>query len=89
MASYTGIAYSTIVMVSIVPALLYFLSVAFVVRIEAVKHGIDTDSVQPVDRKKLFAGLLNFVLPLSIMTGLLVSGYTPSYAATFAIGTLA
>ncbi len=88
MASYTGIPYSTIVMVSIVPALLYFLSVAFVVRIEAIKYGIDTDSVQPVDRKKLFAGLLNFVLPLSIMTGLLISGYTPSYAATFAIGTL-
>ena len=88
MASYTGIQYSTIVVVSIVPALLYFLSVAFVVRIEAIKHGIDTDSVKPVDRKKLFAGLLNFVLPLSMMTWLLVSGFTPSYAATFAIGTL-
>ena len=88
MASYTGIAYSTIVLVSIVPALLYFLSVAFIVRIEAIKHGIDTDSVQPVDRKKLIAGLLNFVLPLSVMTWLLVSGFTPSYAATYAIGTL-
>jgi TRAP transporter 4TM/12TM fusion protein len=88
MASYTGIPYGTIVLVSIVPAMLYFLSVAFIVRIEAVKYGIDTDSVQPVDRKKLLAGLLNFVLPLSVMTTLLVSGYTPSYAATIAIATL-
>lgn len=88
MASYTGIAYSTIVLVSIVPAILYFMSVAFIVRIEAIKYGIDTDSVQAVDRKKLYAGVLNFVLPLTVMTGLLISGYTPSYAATFAIGTL-
>jgi len=38
MASYTSIPYGTIVAVSIVPAILYFLSVAFIVRIEAVKY---------------------------------------------------
>ena len=88
MASYTGIPYGTIVAVSVVPALLYFLSVAFIVRIEAVKHAIGTDEVEAVDRGKLVAGLLNFVLPLATMTYLLVSGRTPSYAAVFAIGTL-
>jgi TRAP transporter 4TM/12TM fusion protein len=88
MASYTGIPYGTIVAVSVVPALLYFLSVAFVIRIEAVKHSIGTEEVPPIDRKKLIAGLLNFVLPLGTMTYLLVSGRTPSYAAVFAIGTL-
>ena len=88
MASYTGIPYGTIVAVSVVPALLYFLSVGFIVRIEAVKHAIGTDEVEAVDRGKLLAGLLNFVLPLATMTYLLVSGRTPSYAAVFAIGTL-
>jgi len=88
MASYTGIPYGTIVAVSVVPALLYFLSVMFIVRIEAVKHAIGTDRVEAVDRKKLLAGFLNFVLPLGIMTWLLVSGRTPSFAAVFAIGTL-
>ena len=53
MASYTGIAYSTIVAVSVVPAALYFLSVAFIVRIEAMKYGIGTDKPEPVDKKKL------------------------------------
>ncbi len=88
MASYTGIPYGTIVLVSIVPAMLYFLSVAFIVRIEAIKYDIGTEKIQPVDRKKMYAGLLNFVLPLTVMTTMLVSGRTPSYAAAFAIGTL-
>lgn len=88
MASYTGIPYGTIVAVSVVPALLYFLSVAFVIRIEAVKYSIGTEEVPPIDRGKMIAGLLNFVLPLATMTYLLVSGRTPSYAAVFAIGTL-
>ena len=61
MASYTGIPYGTIVAVAVVPALLYFLSVGLIVRIEAVKHAIGTDEIEAVDRKKLLAGLLNFV----------------------------
>jgi TRAP transporter 4TM/12TM fusion protein len=88
MASYTGIPYSTIVLVSVVPALLYFLSVAFIVRIEAIKYGIGTENVAPVDRRKMLAGLLNFVLPLTVMTTMLISGRTPSYAAVYAILTL-
>lgn len=88
MASYTGIAYSTIVAVSIVPALLYFLSVAFIVRIEAIKYHIGTEQVTAIDRKKMLAGLLNFVLPLGVMTYMLVSGKTPSFAAAFSIATL-
>ena len=88
MASYTGIPYGTIVAVSVVPALLYFLSVAFIVRIEAIKYQIGTEDVPAIDKKKMFAGLLNFVLPLGVMTTLLVTGRTPSFAASVAIGTL-
>jgi len=88
MASYTGIPYGTIVAVSVVPAMLYFLSVGFIVRIEAMKYGIGTEQAKNVDRKKMLAGALNFILPLGVMTYLLVSGRTPSYAASIAIGTL-
>ena len=88
MANYTGIPYGTIVAVSVVPAILYFLSVGFIVRIEAMKYGIGTEQAKNVDRKKMLAGALNFVLPLTVMTTMLVSGKTPSYAASFAIGTL-
>ena len=48
MASYTAIPYATIVAVSVIPALLSFLSVAVVVRIEAVKHDADAESPLPI-----------------------------------------
>tara|TARA_R110000787_G_scaffold103270_2_gene209788 strand:+ start:798 stop:2939 length:2142 start_codon:yes stop_codon:yes gene_type:complete len=88
MVSYTGISYGTIVLYSIVPAILYFLSIAFIVRVEAMKHGIGIEQSNIVDRHKLTAGALNFLLPLGVMTYMLVSGWTPSYAACVAIATL-
>lgn len=88
MASYTGIPYADIVLVSVVPALLYFLSVGLVLRIEAIKYAIGTDQVEPVDRDKIFAGVLNFLFPLALMTTLLAMGRTPTYAACLAIFSL-
>ncbi|MEM1318530.1 MAG: TRAP transporter fused permease subunit, partial [Pseudomonadota bacterium] len=88
MASYTSIPYSTIVTVSIVPAILYFLSVAFIVRIEAVKHDAGSDIDLTVDKGRLISGALVFVIPLTVMIWLLMSGVTPSYAASWAIGSL-
>ena len=88
MASYTAIPYSTIVTVSIVPAILYFLSVAFIVRIEAVKYSVGDDQNVSVDKGKLISGGLTFLLPLGVMIWLLMSGVTPSYAASWAIAVL-
>ena len=88
MASYTAIPYATIVTVSIIPAFLYFLSVAFVVRIEAVKHRVGDGVDMTVDRGKILAGCLMFVIPLAVMITLLMSGVTPSYAASCAIAAL-
>ena len=88
MASYTSIPYSTIVAVSIVPAILYFMSVAFIVRIEAVKHDAGSEIDLTVDVGRLISGALVFVIPLTVMIWLLMSGVTPSYAASWAIGSL-
>jgi TRAP transporter 4TM/12TM fusion protein len=87
MVSYTGIPYGTIVLYSIVPAILYFMSIAFIVRIETMKRGIGIEQANIVDKAKLRAGALNFILPLGVMTWMLVTGHTPSYAACLAIGT--
>lgn len=88
MASYTSIPYATIVTVSIVPAFLYFLSVAFIVRIEAVKHQVGEGVDMAVNRGKLLSGGMAFILPLAVMIYLLMSGVTPSYAASWAIAAL-
>ncbi|MCH1556295.1 MAG: TRAP transporter fused permease subunit, partial [Pseudomonadales bacterium] len=88
MASYTSIPYATIVAVSIVPAFLYFLSVAFIVRIEAVKYQVGDDLDLKVNYGKLISGGMVFVIPLTVMIWLLMTGVTPSFAASWAIGAL-
>ncbi|MEM1049412.1 MAG: TRAP transporter fused permease subunit [Pseudomonadota bacterium] len=88
MASYTAIPYATIVTVSIVPAILYFAAVAFIVRIEAVKYQVGEGIDLAIDKGKLISGGLVFIVPLIVMIWLLMSGVTPSFAASYAIGAL-
>ncbi|MGH6918443.1 MAG: TRAP transporter permease, partial [Geminicoccaceae bacterium] len=81
MSTYTQISYLAIVAVSVLPAILYFLSVAFWVRIEALKKGVapvrdDTLSLAQVLRTGGHA-----LLPLIMLIVLLVVGFTPTYAA--------
>lgn len=88
MASYTGIPYGTIVAVSVVPAIIYFFSIAFIVRIEAVKRDAGSEIDMTIDRGKLISGGLVFLVPLSTMVWLLLTGVTPAYAACWAIAAL-
>ena len=88
MASYTSIPYSTIVAVSVMPAILYFLSVAFIVRIEAMKYQVGEQQDLSINRGKIISGGLTFVIPLAVMIWLLMRGVTPSYAASWAIAAL-
>ncbi|MEJ2766291.1 TRAP transporter permease [Photobacterium sp. MCCC 1A19761] len=85
MASYTQVPYVSIVAVSVVPALIYFLSVAFFVRIEAKRSGVHqvTASTEPL-LKVLLSGWHNLI-PLAVLVYLLVSGFTPTYAAGISI----
>ena len=79
MATYTGQSYLTIIGVATIPALLYFLSVAFQVRLTALKHGLS-----PMEVKKS-RGNLNrgwpVLMPITLLVVLLVSGFTPTWAA--------
>ncbi len=90
MASYTQIPYTHIVVVSFLPALLYFLSVAFFVRIEAKRLGFTI--VEQVEHTSFLQimkeGGVVFVLPITGLIVMLVSGFTPTYAAGVAILTV-
>ena len=86
MASFTQIPYETIVAVALLPALLYFLSVVFFVRIEARRLQLkpmenDGETVGTAFKK----GGASFVIPIALLITLLVVGYTPAYAAVFGI----
>jgi TRAP transporter 4TM/12TM fusion protein len=82
MATYTQISYNTIVMVSILPAILYFAAVGFFVRIEAKRSNVtalDNENVSAVEVFK--KGGVVFLLPIVVLIGLLIYGFTPTYAA--------
>lgn len=86
MSSYTQIPYLDIIAVAFLPALLYFISMMFFVRIAARRHNLlpTPDDEAP----KLWPVLKHggyLLLPLAILVALLVNGYTPTYAAAFAI----
>ncbi len=86
MASYTQIAYEHIVAVAALPALLYFASVAFFVRIEAKKQGLQAMSESTISVKQaLKTGGASFIIPITLLIGLLVAGLTPTYAAVIGI----
>nr|SHN99881.1 Putative uncharacterized protein [Moritella viscosa] len=85
MASYTQVPYVNIIAVSVVPALIYFLSVAFFVRIEAKRSNIQQVTASDDSFSKVFlAGWYNLI-PLGVLVFLLVSGFTPTYSAGLSI----
>jgi len=86
MASLTLIPYERIVAVAALPALLYFLSVAFFVRIEARRLNLKPMPSDGETLRSAFAkGGASFVLPIGGLIAMLVSGFTPAYAAVFGI----
>ena len=84
MAQMTHIPFVTIISVSVLPAILYFASIAFYINIHAKEHNIkgeDNDiKILPILREGF-----HFIIPLSTLVGLLVYGFTPTYAAGIAI----
>jgi len=87
MASYTQIPYTQIVLAATLPALLYFFSVAFFVRIEAKRLGFQVEdrADSPGLLRIMRDGGIVFVVPITVLITLLVLGFTPTYAAGVSI----
>jgi len=86
MASYTRIPYETIIATALLPALLYFASVAFFVRIEARRLGLGAMPGAAVGLwPAMKQGGASFFLPIGAVIALLLVGFTPSYAAVVGI----
>ncbi len=86
LASYTQIPYLTIIAASTLPALLYFLTVCFFVRIEAKRLGLTLTAIE--DTEKVSTVLKegwHFIIPMIVLVSFLVAGRTPTTAAAFAI----
>ncbi len=86
MANFTQISYLKIVSVSLLPALLYFLSVGFFVRIQARRKGLQVAGDDaPRLGQVLRAGGPAFLLPIGVLIVLLIMGFTPTFAAGYGI----
>lgn len=84
MAQMTGISFVTIITVSILPAMLYFASIAFYINIHAKEHNIKGEDSNIKILPLLREGF-HFIIPLSTLVGLLIYGFTPTYSAGIAI----
>lgn len=86
MAEITQIPYAQIAISATLPALLYFVSVAAMVHLEAVKRNLRRLSEREVPplRQTLREGV-QFAVPILALVALLASGQTPVKAAVFAI----
>ncbi len=86
MANYTRIPYTTIIAVAALPAILYFLSVAFYVRIEARRVGLKPDRNHGLDAKEVFTrAVVKLLAPIGVLMACLLYGFTPTYSAGIAI----
>ncbi|KZN14655.1 TRAP transporter permease [Marinomonas sp. TW1] len=86
MASYTQVSYVTIIGAAAIPALLYFLSVGFFVRVEAKRSKvIATEDDSNIVVSQVLKEGWHHILPLGVLVTLLVQGFTPTYAAGLSI----
>ena len=87
MAGLTQVPYMTIAALSVLPAILYFASIAFYVRIKAKQAGLGLmeEGADLTVMQVLRANGLSFFAPIGVLIGLLIWGFTPTYAAGVAI----
>jgi TRAP transporter 4TM/12TM fusion protein len=80
MAELTGVPYSTIMLVAIFPALMYFFSVFCMVHYEAKKENIVGEksefSAMEIFKKEWF-----YIIPLVVITIFMLYGFSPGYSA--------
>ncbi len=85
MASYTQLSYVDIIAAATLPALLYFLSVGYFVRIEARRQGIQPNGNGGPGLLSVLGRGWHFILPMALLVWMLIEGFTPTFAAGYAI----
>lgn len=89
MAEITGIPYRDIVIAAIIPAVLYFTSVYFMVDKEALKNGMQGLPRDQLPKFSVLARRAFLFIPIVILIGALFMGYSVIRAGTLAMGAAA
>ena len=88
MAEIVGIPYVNIMKAGLMPALLFFISILFVVHLQAVKSGIGFDREEDNAKEPLYKILFKgipFLVPFITLIGMIMSGYSPVLSSFYAI----
>src|SRR5690625_1054028 len=86
MMEYLGVAYSTIMLAAVIPALLYFTGIFIGTHFEAKRLGIfGLPKSQLPNLKKLLFHYGYMLLPVFIIVGTIMVGFTPQRAAIYGI----
>jgi len=80
LAEYTGIEYRAVVYAALIPAMLYYLGVFAQVHFRAVKEDLKPYNDVP-DLAQTFASGWMFLIPITVMVTVLVSGFSPLITA--------
>ncbi|MHB8772943.1 MAG: TRAP transporter permease [Syntrophales bacterium] len=85
LAEFSGTPYIEVIKVSAIPACLYFLSVAVIIYLEAVKRGLKGMPASELPQLRVLAGEIHLLFPIPILIVLLALDMTPFIAAFYTI----
>ncbi|MEM1266264.1 MAG: TRAP transporter permease [Pseudomonadota bacterium] len=89
MAEITGIPYTDLVIAAVIPAILYFCSIYFMVDFEASRTGMRGMRPDELPKFKQLLRQVYLFVPIIILIGALFNGYSVIRAGTLAIGAAA
>ncbi|MEO4039984.1 TRAP transporter fused permease subunit [Hoeflea sp. CAU 1731] len=88
MAEIVGVPYASIMQAALIPALLFFTSLFFVVHLQARKNGIEPLASDETDTESIWLILARggqFIIPFLTLILLMVNGYSPFKASFYSI----
>ena len=89
MAEFLAVSYVTIIIAAIIPALLYFVTIYFMVHLEAEKHGIGSIPKEELPRTgEVLRRGWHLLIALVILVAFLLYGFTPMKSAFFGLAAL-
>ncbi|NQT18312.1 MAG: TRAP transporter permease [Planctomycetes bacterium] len=89
-AEYCNLSYLQVVRAAIVPAVISYLALIYITHLEACKLGLRGLAVAELPRfGAVFVRGVHFLIPLGLLVGMLLTGFSPQLAAFYAILALA
>lgn len=85
MAGITGIPYVRVMLAALLPAILYYVSIALYVQLQAMKMDLRPLSGEGGNYREILLSAPNFLVPLLVIISLFMTGYSPKYVGFWGV----